>query len=169
VSQIFSLRFFHYDPIQALRIKNARMLPIGDKRLIRVAMVGEGSAPAQGSAGSKQSIVPEARLVGKVDRHEKSRVFVFLAPGRTGLIPLSETGVTKGSDVQKTFPVGADVEVIVLEVDPSDRRIRLSAKAIAEARDAEEVREWTERQAPAEGSGVGTLADKLRAALNPKK
>jgi small subunit ribosomal protein S1 len=140
-----------------------------DQKRIGVAMVGEGSAPAQGSAGSKQGIIPGARLVGKVDRHEKFGVFVFLAPGRTGLIPLNETGITKGSDIQKTFPVGADVEVIVLEVDPSGRRIRLSSKAVAEAREAEEVREWTERQAPAEGSGAGTLADKLRAALNPKK
>jgi ribosomal protein S1 len=73
-----------------------------DQKRIGVAMVGEGSALAQGSAGSKQGIVPGARLVGKIDRHEKFGVFVFLAPGRTGLVPLSETGVTKGSDVQKT-------------------------------------------------------------------
>jgi hypothetical protein len=52
----------------------------------------------------------------------------------------------------------------VQEIDPSVRRIRLSAKAVQEARDAEEVREWTERDAPSAG-GAGTLADKLLAAL----
>jgi predicted RNA-binding protein with RPS1 domain len=77
---------------------------------------------------------------------------------------LSETGIAKEADVRRALPVGADVEVIVLEVDPSGRRIRLSAKAVAEAREAEEVREWTERNAaPAEG--FGTLADKLRSAF----
>jgi hypothetical protein len=33
-----------------------------------------------------------------------------------------ETGVEKGADVRRAFPVGADVEVIVLEADPSGRR-----------------------------------------------
>jgi hypothetical protein len=54
--------------------------------------------------------------------------------------------------------------VIVLEIDPAGRRIRLSAKAVLEARETEEVREWTERNAPPPG-GLGTLADKLRSAL----
>jgi predicted RNA-binding protein with RPS1 domain len=61
-----------------------------------------------------------------------------------------------------------DVEVIVLEVDPAGRRIRLSAKAVAEAREAEEVREWTERNAPP-AEGYGTLADKLRSALKSQE
>ena len=54
--------------------------------------------------------------------------------------------------------VGSEVEVVVLEIDPSGRRIRLSAKAVMEAREAEEVREWTERNAPP-AEGLGTLAD----------
>jgi small subunit ribosomal protein S1 len=139
-----------------------------DQKRIGVALIGEGSTPAKGTAGSKAGIVPGARLTGKVERHEKFGVFVFLAPGRTGLIPLNETGVAKESDVPKTFPVGADVEVLVLEVDPSGRRIRLSAKAVMDAREAEEVREWAERQAPP-SEGIGTFADKLRSALKPPK
>ncbi len=141
-----------------------------DQKRIGVALVGEGSAAATSvAAGRKPGIVPGARLKGKVERHEKFGVFVFLAPGKTGLIPMNETGVGKESEVQKVFPVGAEVEVSVLEVDPSGRRIRLSAKAIIEAREAEEVREWSERQdSPQEG--FGTLADKLRSALKqPKK
>ena len=95
-------------------------------------------------------------------------MFVFLAPGRTGVIPLSETGIPKEGDVRRALPVGADVEVIVLEADSAGRRIRLSAKAVAEAREAEEVREWTEQNAPAAG-GSGILADKLRSALKSQE
>ena len=138
-----------------------------EQKRIGIALVAEGSAPIKATAGGRVGIVPGARLMGKVERHEKFGVFVFLAPGRTGLIPMSETGVAKGSDVQKTFPVGTDVEVVVLDVDPSGRRIRLSAKAVLEAREAEEVREWAERQAPP-AEGFGTLADKLRSALKPR-
>ncbi len=73
------------------------------------------------------------------------------------------------ADVAKAFPVGSDVEVIVLEVDPSGRRIRLSRKAVLDAQDAEEVREYTERPDAAPPEGFGSLADKLRGALTPAK
>jgi small subunit ribosomal protein S1 len=139
-----------------------------EQKRIGVALVQEGWARAEGATGARPGIVPGARLTGKVERYEKFGVFVFLAPGRTGVIPLSETGVAKEGDVQRAFPVGADVEVIVLEVDPSGRRIRLSAKAVMEAREAEEVREWAERNAPP-AEGFGLLADKLRSALKSQE
>ena len=78
---------------------------------------------------------------------------------------MSETGVAREADVAKAFPVGADVEVVVLEVDPSGRRIRLSVKAVADAQEAEEVREYTEREDVAPAEGFGSLADKLRGAI----
>jgi len=140
-----------------------------EKRRIGVALVPEGSARAAGTALSQLEIVPGARLTGKVERHEKFGVFVFLAPGRTGLIPLSETGVAKEADISRAFPVGADVEVIVLEVDPLGRRIRLSAKAVLDAHEVEEVREYTEREDVAPAEGFGSLADKLRGALKPRE
>jgi small subunit ribosomal protein S1 len=142
-------------------------IDLGQKR-IGVALIVEGASPTKAATGVRAGIVPGARLTGKVERHEKFGVFVFLSPGRTGLIPMSETGVAKEGDVQRTFPVGADVEVIVLDIDPSGRRIRLSAKAVMDALEKEEVREWSERQAPS-NQGAGTLADKLRSALTSQK
>ena len=140
-----------------------------DKKRIGVALVPEGSARAGANAPAPPEIVPGARLTGKVERHEKFGVFVFLAPGRTGLIPISETGVARESDLTKMLPVGADVEVVVLEVDdPPGRRIRLSVKAILDAHEAEEVREYAEREDAAPAEGFGSLADKLRGALKPR-
>jgi small subunit ribosomal protein S1 len=140
-----------------------------ERKRIGVALVQEGSARAGGAAPSPSEIVPGARLTGKVERHERFGVFVFLAPGRTGLIPLSETGVAKEADVARAFPVGADIEVVVLEVDPSGRRIRLSRKAVLDAQEVEEVREYTERNDVAPAEGFGSLADKLRGALKPRE
>jgi small subunit ribosomal protein S1 len=140
-----------------------------EKKRIGVALLPEGSARAGGAVTSRTEIVPGARLTGKVERHEKFGVFVFLSPGRTGLIPMSETGVAREGDVAKAFPVGADVEVAVLEVDPSGRRIRLSVKAIHDAHEAEEVREYNERDQAASSEGFGSLADKLRGALGPRE
>jgi len=140
-----------------------------EKKRIGVALVPEGSARAGGAAAGPGEIVPGARLTGKVERHEKFGVFIFLAPGRTGLIPMSETGIARDGDVPRAFPIGADVEVVVLEVDPSGRRIRLSAKAIHDAREADEVREYKEREEVAQSDAFGSLADKLRGALKPRQ
>ena len=139
-----------------------------DKKRIGVALVPEGSARAAGAAPVSSGIAAGARLTGKIERHEKFGVFVFLAPGRTGLIPLSETGIPREADVAKAFPVGSDVEVVVLEADPAGRRIRLSIKAIKDAQEADEVRAYAEREDAAPAEGFGSLADKLRGALKPR-
>ena len=136
---------------------------------IGIALVEEGSARAAGAAPPRSELAPGARLTGKVDRHEKFGVFVFLTPGRIGLMPLSETGLTKEADVLKAFPVGSDVEVVVLEVDPAGRRIRVSRKAMLDAGEAEEVREYNERSDASSAEGFGSLADQLRGALEPKE
>jgi small subunit ribosomal protein S1 len=151
------------------------------RKRIGVAVVEEGSvrereAVAGQEAGGAEvpqapgrvAIAPGVRLTGKVERHEKYGVFVFLAPGRTGLIPLAETGVERGVDLKKAFPIGSDLEVMVLEVDEAARRVRLSRKALSEAREKSEVREYARQQDRKQGERFGSLADKLRAAIRPK-
>lgn len=103
-------------------------------------------------------------LTGKVEKVEKFGVFVQLAPSVTGLVPANETGVPREMDLRKAFPAGADIEVLILEVDTTARRVRLSRKAVAEAKEAAEVRDYSEREsAPAQS--MGSLADQLRNAL----
>jgi ribosomal protein S1 len=104
---------------------------------------------------------------GRVTRVADFGVFVELEPGVEGLIPLSETGIAKGGDVTKAFPAGTSLDVVVLEVDAATRRIRLSVTAIQKMREADEVREYTERVDTAPADNFGSLADKLRDALNP--
>jgi len=57
----------------------------------------------------------------------------------------------------------------VLEIDPAGRRIQLSRKAVLEAGEKSAVREYVEHQDPAQSQGLGSLADKLRAAMRPSK
>jgi ribosomal protein S1 len=138
-------------------------------RRIGVALVAEGSSRASAAKPSRSSIEPGARLTGKVERHDKMGVFVFLAPGVTGLVPAQETGLARGTDLVKAFPLGSDLHVIVLEADAARRRIRLSVKAIAEAAEAAEVSDYTSRAGAAQAQNFGSLADKLRGALTPGK
>jgi small subunit ribosomal protein S1 len=140
-----------------------------EKKRIGVALVPEGAARGAGATAGSSAIVPGARIKGKVERHEPFGVFVFLAPGRTGLMPLSETGLAWGAEVTKAFPVGSEVEVVVLEVDPGGRRIRVSHKAVEHAAEAEELRDYTARTEVASSSAFGSLADKLRGALDTRR
>ena len=136
------------------------------QKRIGLALVDEGSSRAAGArARLKGAIVPGAIVTGKVERHEKFGVFVFLAPGRTGLMPFAETGLDRDADVLKAFPVGSEVEVVVLEVDPAGRRIRLSKKAVAEQREQAELRDYAARSDAASTVSLGSMADNLRNAL----
>ena len=96
-------------------------------------------------------------------------MFVFLAPGRTGLILTSETGVAREGDVAKAFPIGADVEVAVLEVDPAGRRIRPSVKAIGDAREAEEVASMRGTRRRGAGGGIWIASPTSPRALKPRE
>jgi small subunit ribosomal protein S1 len=122
------------------------------------------SGVAPGSA-APNALAPGTIVTGKVERHERFGVFVFLSPGRTGLMPLAETGLERDADPRKAFPVGSEVEVVVLEADANGRRIRVSRKAVAEQREKAEMREYTERADAAPEASLGSLGDKLRDAL----
>jgi ribosomal protein S1 len=104
---------------------------------------------------------------GRVARVAEFGAFVELEAGVEGLIPLSETGLARDTDVKRAFPVGNTFEVVVLDVDAPARRIRLSVKAVQEAYESREVREYSERTDVAPAEGFGSLADKLRGALKP--
>jgi small subunit ribosomal protein S1 len=106
---------------------------------------------------------------GRVTRVAEFGAFVELEPGIEGLIPRSESGVARDGDVRKAFPAGTSVEVVVLDVDAAARRIRLSVTAVQKMREDTEMREYTERADARPAQGFGSLADKLRGALAPRK
>jgi small subunit ribosomal protein S1 len=103
-----------------------------------------------------------------VSRVARFGVFVELADGVEGLIPVSETGLAQDADLKRTYPTGAGVDVVILEVDAAARRVRLSIRAIASASEADDVREYSARQDAAPSVSVGSLADKLRGALGKR-
>ena len=135
------------------------------QKRIGLALVEDGVTRPSTPAPSTEAFAAGSIVTGKVERHEKFGVFVFLAPGRTGLIPNAETGVDRDADMRKAFPVGSEVEVAVLEVDPAGKRIRLSKKAVAEMREQAELREYHATADAAPSASMGSIADKLRDAL----
>jgi small subunit ribosomal protein S1 len=132
------------------------------QKRIGVALVQEGRAA--GGTAPQSVFAPGTIVTGKVERHERFGVFVFLSPGRTGLMPFSETGLDRDADLVKAFPLGSEVEVAVLEADARGR-IRLSKKAVAQQREQAELREYADREDATRPTSLGSLADTLRNAL----
>jgi small subunit ribosomal protein S1 len=150
------------------------VVAVGDQITVKVLRVDEAAEKI--SLGMKQlqddpwSTVAATYHVGRVYRGRVSRiadfgVFVELDQEFTGLLPLAETGLDRGADVRKAFPIGSAVDVVLLEIDAASRRIRLSRKAVAEQQERAEVQEYASRSGAAASPSVGSLADKLRDAL----
>ena len=135
------------------------------QKRIGLALVDERSARAAGATAPQGVLAPRTIVTGKVELHERFGVFVFLSPGRTGLMPFSETGLDRDADLAKAFPIGSEVEAAVLDADASGRRIRHSTKAVAQQREQAELRDYAARADATPPASMGSLADKLRDAL----
>jgi small subunit ribosomal protein S1 len=89
-----------------------------------------------------------ARVTGKVTRTADFGAFVELEPGVEGLIHISELSTQRVQRVRDVVAEGQFVNVEILSVDPSNRRIGLSLKSIAAEKDAaESAAEQAERDA----------------------
>jgi len=150
------------------------VVAVGDEITVRVLRVDE--ATERISLGLKQlqddpwtsaaAKFPVGQvLTGRVTRLADFGAFVELEPGFTGLLPFAESGIDRGMDMRKAFPIGSDIEVAILEVDPEARRIRLSKRAVAEQREKAELRDYATRQDAEPSDSMGSIADKLRDAL----
>jgi small subunit ribosomal protein S1 len=71
---------------------------------------------------------PNMVLTGKVTKLTNFGVFVELEPGLEGLLHISELADHKVESPEEVVKVGDPIEVKVLNVDPGERKIRLSKK-----------------------------------------
>lgn len=101
-------------------------------------------------------------VVGKVDRLEPYGVFLAFEGGK-GLIPASETGTERGTDIKRHFSLGQELKAAVVDIDPAGK-IRLSIPAAERAEERAYLDEWQKSQKPAGGGakGFGTFADLLK-------
>jgi small subunit ribosomal protein S1 len=118
-----------------------RVLKVDTERR-RISLMPGGD----GEAAPLPELAPGVELNGKVQRIERFGVFVWLGPGRVGLMPNVLTGTPPGTDLERRFPIATEVEVEVVGID--DRgRIRLAKKGAA-------------RQAPRNGDGGSTRRER---------
>jgi small subunit ribosomal protein S1 len=150
------------------------VVAVGDQITVRVLRVDETTGKI--SLGLKQlqddpwstaaSRIGTGQLRrGRVARIAEFGVFVELEPGIEALMPAAESGIDRGGDLRRAFPVGSEIEVVVLDVDADAKRIRVSKTAVAQQREQAEVQEYRSKQDAQPGPSIGSLAEKLRGAL----
>ena len=91
----------------------------------------------------------ESVVKGTVVRITSFGAFVALEPGIDGLVHISEVSNKFVQKVDEAVKVGQEIEALVLSVDPEEKRISLSIKALIEE-EVEEVEEVAEEAETAE-------------------
>jgi small subunit ribosomal protein S1 len=119
-------------------VKPSDVVAVGDTVDVKILKIGKDSKKI--SLGLKQllpdpwSLVPEkfplgSRVKGKVARVADFGAFVELEPGIEGLIHVSEMSWSKKNvRAQDVVKEGDHVEVVILGVNPADKRIALGLK-----------------------------------------
>jgi len=147
---------------------------VGLRLVVEGAPVGSGvstSAPAPEPAAAREAAPkrqpaprpkPGQVVEGTVDRLEPYGVFLVF-PGGRGLVPASETGTERGTDLKRHFQLGQALKAQILEVDATGK-IRLSLTAAERAAERTEMEAWQRSQRPSGGGGkgFGTLGDLLK-------
>lgn len=119
-------------------------------------------APERPNTPTAGSVSPGALVEGSVVRIETYGIFLQLEgdgsrAGR-GLVPVSELGVPRGTDLKKAFPEGTKLKAKVLE--SAEGRLKLSVRGAQDAAERAEYESVKERgRAP---RSLGTLGDLLK-------
>jgi small subunit ribosomal protein S1 len=125
----------------------------------------EGAAPA--AAGEKRPPAPPKPrrgtiVQGKVVRIETYGIFIEWEGGLQGLIPASETGTERGTDLRRVFPLGTMVKAEVIEMERE--KLKLSISAAQKSEERADLNAWKADQAKQTkaSGGFNSLADKLK-------
>jgi len=101
-----------------------------------------------------------AILAGRITGITKFGAFVTIAPGKSGLVHISEIASTYVSDVRNHLVEGQEVMVKIIGVDQSGR-MNLSIKA-AVAEPAEEPRRYSQPRQQDASASEPSFEDKLK-------
>jgi len=87
-----------------------------------------------------------SRVTGKVVRLTDFGAFVELEPGVDGLLHISQMSDRPVGRTEDVVNVGDELTLVVIRVDPAERRIGLSLKELAAAVEGGEAKEFRGRQ-----------------------
>lgn len=108
-------------------------------------------------------------IEGVVERIMPYGIFLKIDENLTGLIPNAEMGTPQGSDHMRMFPAGTPMKAVVIEVDESNNRVRLSRKEVISKIEQEEFYQYLNSAKKEDVStGMGRLGELLKAKMAEK-
>lgn len=151
------------------------VVQIGDTVQVRILAIEEGqkglrirlSMKALQQRENEPNASKDEILKGTISRHSSFGVFVETPKGE-GLVPTRELPLAPGSDPRRAFPVGKELEVAVLSVDPKSGKLRLSATGVSRVQERQHFRDYKSASGGkskgkgGSGGGLGSLGDLLR-------
>jgi small subunit ribosomal protein S1 len=108
-----------------------------------------------------ETAAAETVLQGKVAQVTNFGVFVDTEIGR-GLVPTSELGLPPNADPKRAFPVGKDVEVVVLGRGGGEGKLRFSIQGVAAAEERTAFKTFAKEAKKGAGKGLGSLGDLMK-------
>ncbi len=122
---------------------------------------GDDAAAPRAQGGKQDQI-----LDGTVGDVTSFGVFVDTEQGR-GLVPLRELELAPGADPKRAYPVGKEVQAVLLGRD-SEGRLRLSIRGVARAEERSNYRDFNQAKKKAKSGSLGSLGDLLRDKLSAR-
>jgi len=112
-----------------------------------------------------------ARVKGTVTKVADFGAFIEIEPGVDGLCHVSEFSEEHVENPADFVKPGDEVEVMIIDIDPEERKIGLSMKAVKKAEKGFDYRTYLAQQNAASAAksgkgGMGTLGDKFADRLN---
>lgn len=138
--------------------------PVGEGVSSSAAPSEKATQAPETDAGPKKPSIKLRRglvVIGKVVRIETFGVFIEFEGGN-GLIPASETGTERGTDLKRVFPMGKELKAEIIELE--GQKVKLSITAAQRSEERADLEAWKATQKPQGGgkAGFGTLADKFK-------
>lgn len=104
-------------------------------------------------------------FTGTIEKKEAFGFFVNLEPGITALLPKTKINQSNDASSIEKLKIGAEINVIILDIDEDKRRMTLSPTGI------EDQGDWKAFAGAktSEPTSMGSMGDLLQAAMNKKK
>ncbi|WP_299198459.1 30S ribosomal protein S1 [uncultured Amphritea sp.] len=107
-----------------------------------------------------------AVVQGKITQVEPKQLVVGLAEGVEGTVKVQEASFERIDDLTHVFTVGADIEVMLVNIDRRTRTITLSVKQVEKRQEKQALDAIKHQQV--ESEGPTTIGDLIRAQLEKK-
>ncbi|MEM7049774.1 MAG: S1 RNA-binding domain-containing protein [Acidobacteriota bacterium] len=102
--------------------------------------------------------LPEGELLqGTVESVAPFGIFINLAPGLTGLLPNSETGLPRGANISRAYSPGQKVQVQVVSIDRRRKRISLAREGSKVEGSRADYQAYMKSQKASEAKGMSAM------------